>query len=712
MKQRNYITRSMCILILLSCLLPLPFAQDGDIETKFQRYVRWMKENKSDLWTTAKRIEKLGDSVVPLLKRDYDQLPEMVQVACAKALIELDAFDYGIDKLMDLVRSGKNSDARIKAVNLIGIYGDFELEDQLNEIFENTFHPKVKLFIAKSLWEVSRNPQAKRILKSFLASENNEIRYEAAIALGEIQNVNAAKTVLYELKDEPSLRGRLAKAILDRENLISRYERLLDSQGGAKATEQNSRYPVLEEVVDKIKTFHIRGDQISDLELVDAAVRGMVEQTDVHSEFWDEEKWEEFTKSAIEEAYVGVGIYVDKQDEECIIRSPIYSGPAYKAGIRSWDQVLAVDGWETKGQSMEEIAKHIRGKEGTTIRLRVMRLGWSEPQEFSITRQRVKLPSLFFTMLPSGIGYIRLTQFARNASGDLEDALVKLEKKGMRALILDLRGNGGGWLQSAVEILDKFVNGEKLLVYSEGRHPVKGEKAEYISTDQGTHRHTPMAVLIDGNSASASEIVAGSLQVHKRASIIGTRSYGKGSVQEPLELESRPDTRLKLTISRYYLPDGRSIHNDRDSEGNITQHNGVVPDIEIESPELHPEVAQGWDELITQQVFRQYIANNYSKNKLRFKRLAKNDKKDTSLYPEFETWYKTLNTDLSKNDIRRMLRRQIRQQLADERGKSFACDYVEDVVLQRAIVEMAGKLKMDLEKSKDYQKFAKKFEQR
>ncbi len=686
-------------------------AQERDLEKQVERYISWMTKAKNPkIWDASLRLEKLGDEAVPLIKRRIRTLPEEAQVGCAKALIQLGEMDYGVQFLMEIIKEGKSLDAKMEAASLVGVFGDFDLETDLDEALENTFNPYLKIALAKTIWQVSRSPKAARLLKSYLEVDNEKLQFEAALALGEIHNIEAAKPLLNKLRDEPTSRGRMAKLLLEQQTLVARYERLLDSQGGTPSKETTKvKYPLVDEVIDKVREYHTEGDQFSQIDLIDAAVKGIVDNTDMHSAFWTEKEWNEFVKTIVDEEYVGIGVYVGFQQRQFTIIAPIYSGPAYRAGIRSMDKVLEVNGWSTYDKSMDEIIKKMKGTTGSSARLKIYREGWSQAREIEVPREKIKVDSLLYEMLPEKIGYMRLTQFGRKATSEMEKALNQLEKQGMKALVLDLRGNAGGWLQTAVDILDKFVQGQKLLVYSEGRHPKKGLRSDYYSKNEGTHPNFPMVVLVDESSASASEIVAGTLQYYKRAVIVGMQTYGKGSVQEPIPLISRPGARIKLTIAKYYLPDGRSIHNKIDKDGNIVEHKGVHPDIKVSYENWETWKNEELQKLQEEKKLASYLQKYYLKNLELFEELAQNDHLSTEKYPEFAQWYKSLETRASEQDVRMWLRSELRRRVSDDRGQQYSCDYIEDFMLQRAIKELVEKLGMKLEDSSAFGAFADKF---
>ncbi len=702
-------------------------AQEPDssdrLEKRVERYIKWM-EKESELWKATARLESLGIKAIPYIKDQIPKLSDIAKVGCAKSLFFLNEEDYALNLLLEVLEKGKDVYARCQAALLFGNYADFDedVEEKLVFVMENALDSQLKIATAKALWQIARNSKATKILRQFLNTDKEDIKIAAALALAEIGNVEEVKPILSSLKEEPTWRGRLAQSLLNQERSRNYYEKQLqkaaektdkdtnkDSNKNNKKNNGNSEtlYPTFHEVIQKIKEYHVRGDQIDVKALEDAAIKTIAEKADPHSAFWNEKEWEEFVKSMEKEEYVGIGVYVDKDGSNYIISGLIYSGPAYRAGIRSQDRILEVDGMKTESATMEELIQKIRGPAGTSLKLKIVHRNSQIEQEITVVRENIKIPHVFSKLLPGKIGYILLTQFGQKGAEDIKSEIAKMQKDDLQALILDLRGNTGGWLQIAVDIVDIFLPEGKLVVYSQGRHPVRAPKNNYYTTAKKTICEIPLVVLIDSGSASASEIVAGALQHYKRATIIGQLSYGKGSVQVPLELSSRPNTRLKLTIAMYYLPDGRCIHNEFSSDGKITKRNGIIPDIESFFSQEENLKLEEKNKLQSKKVFTAYLDRFYTTQKNIFEKLAENDLSSSELYPEFENWYQSLNTTASKNDVRRWLRESLRSRIIDERGEEYACDYVEDVVIQKAIISLGKSLKLDLNNISEYKNLNK-----
>jgi carboxyl-terminal processing protease len=332
----------------------------------------------------------------------------------------------------------------------------------------------------------------------------------------------------------------------------------------------------LTEVFGRIKQDYV--EQVSDKELLDNAIRGMLAGLDPHSSYLDAEGYKDLQVGTSGE-FGGLGIEVGMEDGFVKVIAPIDDTPAQRAGILAGDMIIRLDSKPVKGLTLHQAVNIMRGKVGTPIVLTVVRDGTDKPLEIKIVRDTIKVKSVKHRSLGDGYGYLRISQFQSHTGDNLADALDKLrEEQGgeLNGLVLDLRNNPGGVLNAAVEVSDAFLD-KGLIVYTQGRVP--DSELRFNATPKELLEGAPLVVLVNGGSASASEIVAGALQDHKRAVIIGERTFGKGSVQTILPLQN--NTALKLTTARYYTPSGRSI-----------QAEGIQPDIVLESIKVTSLVEQ------------------------------------------------------------------------------------------------------------------------
>lgn len=340
-----------------------------------------------------------------------------------------------------------------------------------------------------------------------------------------------------------------------------------------------SLFDPLVDVSHLIRQYYV--DQTDDEELAVGAINGMLHQLDPYSEYIPAESVDEFQKLT-SGTYEGIGTAIDMEEGYITIISPFEDSPAYKAGILPGDKILEVNGRSTKGWSATQAVRELTGQAGTSVVIKVLHEDASE-ETITIERGKIHVPSIrgwrrigqnggwdALIDKTAQIGYVRITQFTTDTAAELDKLTAQLRDEGMRAMILDLRSNPGGIMSTAIEIADRFLD-EGIIVSTRGD---KFETQVTKATYQGTYPHFPLVVLIDQGSASASEIVAGALQDHGRAVIVGKRSWGKGSVQQIFHLPES-GAAVKLTTNYYYLPNGRCVHRKPDAETW-----GVDPDIE------------------------------------------------------------------------------------------------------------------------------------
>jgi carboxyl-terminal processing protease len=316
-------------------------------------------------------------------------------------------------------------------------------------------------------------------------------------------------------------------------------------------------------VFDHIRTLYV--EEKDDTTLLKYAIKGMLSELDPHSAYLDEESFNDLQETTSGE-FGGLGIEVGMDDGFVRVISPIDDTPAQRAGIQAGDLIIEIDGTSVMGMTLNDAVSVMRGEKDTSITLLVVREGEDKPLEFTIVRDTIQIVSVKTRIFDEHYAYVRIAQFQVKTDQDMEKALEKMrEKNELRGLIIDLRNNPGGVLQASVRVADLFLD-NGLVVYTRGRAP--NSQMKFYAKAGDTLNNLPIVVLINDGSASASEIVAGALQDHKRAVIIGTRSFGKGSVQTVLPIND--ERAIKLTTARYYTPKGRSI-----------QAEGIEPDIEV-----------------------------------------------------------------------------------------------------------------------------------
>jgi carboxyl-terminal processing protease len=598
--------------------------------------------------------------------------------------------------------------------------------------------------------------KANQIFRGFLDSKDPELKAEGGLAMAELDSAvieGDLRETLERLARVPDARGALASAILRREDLRRDGER---AKSDLLKRAENSNLPLeVKEflaVLSMVKQRHIDGKIVSQEKLIDAGINGMLNYMDQHSSLLTSDLYARFF-GELEAEYGGIGAYVneDPEDKLFTIVRPIYTGPAYKADLRTDDKIVRIGDWETLGQKVDDIIKHLKGKPGTPVDLYVWRHGMdpsliqrpTEEMKVTVTRALVRIPPGTYQMLPGGIGLLQLDEFSSVAMDEARKWIPEMMKDGMKALVLDLRFNGGGLLDEAQEVAELFLPAGKEVVSTAGPDPrqpgkdkttslITGESMQLLPPDM------PLVVMVGSATASAAEIVSGALQDHGRATLVGKTTYGKGSVQTffPILQDKLQDEwvdennnhrydqgeeitedkdgdgefdyapQVKLTIAKYLLPGGkdgerRSIHRVIDREGNVISEGGVQPEVVVEPP-----LIEGWRVLETRRVrpmVRSHVEKTHPANRELYSRLALNDLKNPSLYPGFDELYDSLDTTLSRDEVRRVLRYETRRRVQDERGQQFPeGDFVEDVTLQRAIEVAYEKLGAKPEDVPDY----------
>ncbi|MCE9615580.1 MAG: S41 family peptidase [Lentisphaerae bacterium] len=347
----------------------------------------------------------------------------------------------------------------------------------------------------------------------------------------------------------------------------------------ARLADDASAYPHIElltEALIDIRKFYVEDKSYRDITL--GAIHGMLESLDPHSSFLEAEEYGEMQEDTAGK-FSGIGINIGLKDGLLTVIAPIEDTPGFRAGLQSGDRILEIDSEKTPGMDLRDAVKRLRGAKGTKVSLTVQGLEDDSPRTVAIVRDDIVVPSVKGgRILRDGIGYIRITQFARPTADMLQEQLDLLQKEHLNALVLDLRNNPGGLLKSAVDVAQKFLKPGAVIVTTRGR---PGVQDEVITRGAGKTHLTdfPMAILVNGGSASASEIVAGALKDHKRAVIVGTKSFGKASVQSVIPMAADTNMAIRLTIAYYYTPNGNLIH-----------EKGIAPDIDVE---LSPDEWRG-----------------------------------------------------------------------------------------------------------------------
>ncbi|MCB1005019.1 MAG: hypothetical protein KDB35_12625 [Acidimicrobiales bacterium] len=745
-------------------LAPFALSQDTDLQQLIETRTHAASELSVDeLWAEASRLGSLGREIdAEQTDRAIDDLLRAGNAAPREVLLLVAARLSGDEPdpellsgaLVPLLDDDDESIARASAGLLAdSIFGLLPVEHS-DEIATKLIagareverSPELRMDFAVTAYQLGGGQAVRdvqRILTSFLNSSDPALRGRAALALASVGEMLSVRGELERLASLPGPEGRLAGAYLKQENLREFYESQIRKQKALRDealrnTDLTGPLDSVERVMEMIMQAHVEGDKVSEEELLDAALDGMLRSMDPHSNYFSPDVFADFQQD-LQAEYGGIGAYVgvDRDDNIFTITRPIYSGPAYEANLRSDDKIVRIDDWPTHeggvSKPTDDVIRRLKGEPGSVVRLYVWRRGMdpalierpTEDMVVEVTRGLITIPPVQVQMLPEHIGLIELTSFSGVASQELAKGLRQLLDEGAVGLILDLRGNPGGLLTEARDVADLFLPAGKLVVSTESR--IRETDKLFTRKEPLVPMEMPLMVMIDRFSASAAEIVAGALQDHGRATLIGQRSFGKGSVQNLVPMPGVEDDgfedsnrnryhdnwekltkdyngngqfdyapRIKLTIARYLLPSGRSIHRELDENGDIVSPGGVEPDEEIRQKRWETWKLEEMIEMQGDRAVRAYMDEHWDGNIELFEQLAVSDSADSSRYPGFDEWYQGLNTRLSKDDVRFLVRREVRRRVQDQNGSAFPRgDYQQDYQLQRAIALILERLGLD-----------------
>jgi carboxyl-terminal processing protease len=689
------------LIVLGASFAPAPPAQEAgnDVEKILAEAERAPVE---DLWALAPRLEKLGRPALDRVNEARRGGSPPVRLVCCIVLYRAELRDAALEGFGQLVREGP-AELRRAAAHVASILVDRDRDPNpgRKEQFEKLLNAEasaaskgedrrleVALWLAD--WRLSKAVQPGNVIRRIFGAAAGEVKDDAALALAEMERYPPeVKRHLRDMAISPTGRGRLAASYLQVIDLKDQLEAAVRASG---STEYPKEFALLKDVIDKLKANYVDPSKIDMEKLVRNAARGLCADIDQYTAYYDEKMIEELKEVELEGHYGGIGARVAMKRDRAgaswlTVVEPIFSGPAYKEGIRSGDTIVSIEGESTVNRDLQLLVKRLRGPEGTKVKFKVFSRRWRESREFELTRRQIELETTLARMLPGNVGYVALTTFGERNTREVREAVRALSTDGMRALVLDLRGNSGGYLDTAWRIADLFLPKGALVVSSRGRSP---QDVEEYRARNGAITEVPMVVLVDELSASASEILAGALQAHKRATLVGKKTFGKGSVQKLKPLEaSGGATAVRVTVAKWYLEGNVSVEKDDPTK------NGIEPDVTAEPRERDLWLEAETDRLSTEGKLEAYVREHYDAAKERFDALAEYDGGDPNRYPGFDGLYASLATKADRNQIRELLREEVRRKAADARGKAFPCDYETDVVLQRGIVEILKKVGVD-----------------
>ncbi len=688
-----------------------------------------------EIWPAVDELKKAHQGKSDALRTLSEKVHELggkAKLAGAAILFSRNEAPFqqrGQVALQQLARDGAEKAVRVAAIRLLKNPARFdEAYLTLKDVAGAADDPEIKIEATLALWGLDNHHSVRLPLVKLLQDKSTALRQAAALALAETGYLQPpVDEIVRVLAKEPSNAGKHARLLL----------RMLDRkpEGGERKTTPGDAAPpaapttpptaataalaaqdgqawpsIAAEVEQAILKHSLYRDTIDRRDLYIAAIRGMVSSLDEYSAFQDPDEVRQVEASRLG-TYWGLGADIVKpgKDAPLVVAKPYQGGPAFLAGLRSGDRILEVNGVTTHDRDRAELERLTAGERDGEVHLLVSRWGWAQPRMMAVQRGSVEVPSLGSRLLPGKVGYIKVSRFGPAAAEEFEKALDLLEAAGLEALVVDLRDNPGGNLKQAVRIVDLFVG--------ESSQPIVTERAPFRVTEWSASadekpRH-PMAVIVNRWSASAAEVVAGALQDFQRACLIGQTTFGKGVKQVSVPLSQAAaalldgESRLLLTAGRLYLPLGRAIQTERGKNGQplAGRQGGIEPDIKVEGGD------EGYQGRQTAELLKveyspqvgEYVHKNYTAMKHLFE---EGDVWDPGNYPGFDELYFSLGTKLTRNDVRHAIRALIRRHLEDERGEEILADFRADAALERAILELYGRLGRDPDQVPEYKGLA------
>lgn len=635
-----------------------------------------------EAWRLAYDIATQGPPAVPSLKRIAAGDDAGRALVALRALAELGEGGLAVQRSLELAKSSTGA-MRVRAAELTAVlasrakgdrWADARkiLQTQLPEQLDETFEPRVKVPLAVALWHTLRDRRAVRELKALLGSEDPEVAVAAALGLGEMGDIQAARTLLSRLRDEPTARGRLAAAILE-QGTLERLAGVVGVEGAKESRIAGTGLALLEELRKMILNFY--PDEHTSDELIRAAARGIALALDPATELL-----EDGGHAADGEA--GIGFQVALSAGLPTVVGLVPGGPAALQGVRNGDRVLSVDGDTVFDETLPQVAAKLRGEPGSDIEIQIFREQdprWVRWHKLKFTRVALAAPAVDAVMLPADIGFIRLAGLTDGTAGQVSARLAELRVAGWKGLIVDLRSLAAGPRAALLDTAAEFVGGGKLVYSSKGRDLKMAPPREHRTRGVAAKLDLPhLTVLVGPGTAGPGELLAGALRHHHGATLVGGKTFGNGQEVYTFPLTaSRGRSYLRLPVAAYTSADGEAFHG-----------KGLVPAVEAGQA-----VAAGWIETERDTVRAAGFATREAARLMQemepdlVQKLAESDGGDWHAYPGFAQWYGGLGTRADPADLRSLLRSALRGALA-AKGEPTLVDPREDLVLQAAVLRV------------------------
>ncbi|MBX3460632.1 MAG: hypothetical protein KF696_11825 [Planctomycetes bacterium] len=690
-----------------------------------------------DAFKLAESIEDLGRSIAPELQARVPKLPALPRIAGYRAAwtlgsLENGGWDFGVKGLLGMVVADGDAATRVAAAEVLGAVASTRHEELLRKaLLEQVFDPEIRAPLAIALWRSAKDTNATKVLREMLASENDSFKIIAALALGEINQINAdCKPILEALAHEPTMRGRVAQRALDYERALKRFEAALEGRmpGQEKLEPVDTR--LLENLERMIKERYIYPDAVAGRKLLYAAANRMFDGFDPYTCLLEDNQLRdagEIRRFAVPSLGIMLGSARQREDRHLRLTRVLSvkpGSPAERAGLRAGDRIYRVVRGVTAAEvhklrvdssglpdekepfqnlPLDEAIVQFSGALGTTLGLNIFRDGWLLSRWVHLTHEAPGFEAVSHEMLPGGIGMIHIVELNAGSPARVKEAVSALRGQKVKAIILDLRNCAGGSMEAAAQVAAQFLEKNALVTFSMGRSVELAPRTELRATGAEPDTKTPLVVLTNGGTADAGEVLAGALQEHRRARVAGQRSFGRAILQELIPLNAAEldsdgkSAALLLTIARYHGPVSGMPWYDR----------GVEPD----TP-LTPRLFEGWiydqfEAALEGKAFNAYLDKLLTDTEeATLVRLAQGDKRSVAAWPGLDELHNALGLPLTREDLRFLVRREVRARLIAQ-DKIGQVDLQEDSMFTGAVKEAAKAADIDLSEIPEYAMISK-----
>ncbi len=680
------------VLCLIGLLLPLihhVHAEDASVTAILMNQAANPEE---PVWDAANSLKNLGSSVSEsIMQAAADparSIPE--RMAAGSALLQLGWQREGVLALESVaLDDAAPFDRRLESAQLMGKWGGEYATARLGILMNGKHLPeRLRVELAYSLWKLSSRPQAYETLDEIrLNGQSSLARAEALLALAQTDRFAILKEDVKKLAEMPGPIGERAANVL-----------LINARLDDEIRRDDFSIKLISEVVQKIRDYYAideddkeQAKRLQPKSLGESGAQALLYSLDQFNDYLNEEDFADFD-AQLKANYGGIGAWVGMRDNRFTILTPMYDKPAYRSGLKPMDVIDRVDETDLTDMKQNDIVKLLKGEPNSMVKLRVYRRTWKEPRVVEVKREIIQIDSVLWQTLPGDIGYIKINSFnegdpfrrIKSTAGLVKDALSEFNRLGVNGIILDMANNPGGVLVSGVDVAKLFIGDSKVIVTSRGRKNDRRATTYKAGYGKPFYRK-PVVVVVNGGTASAAEIVAGAMRDHNRAPLVGRKTYGKGSVQSLMGVKTTRDrSRIKLTVAKYYLPNGETIHT-----------KGIEPDRKVPESDLSVAEAEARWKIRDQHDVQFWLEENnrFDRYEDVYRDLLVFDSYDPESYPEFDSLYDALIAKYPKERIdRELVRKEIRYGIAsylrDYKGESEYVDLEDNPSLQEAVVTL------------------------